>query len=275
MIAINLYLRVFIISPMTKIKAIFFDIDGTLVSFETHKVPQATIDAIGELRKKGIKVFVATGRMLSMVDVLGDIPFDGYISYNGAYCVDEQRNEIFANPFPKEDLEILVRHLEKDPFAVSFMGRHEMTVNLLSERVVAVANHIDVEPPRLENPWDTIQGDVFQFCIYVDEDKEKWLMENVLVNHESNRWTPLFADVNVKGNTKQSGINQILTHYNIDLSETMAFGDGGNDIPMLKHVAIGVAMGNAGDSVKQAADYITDTVDNDGIRKALMHFGLL
>ena len=258
-----------------KIKAIFFDIDGTLVSFKTHEVPQSTVDALAELRKKGIKIFVATGRMLPMVDVLDGIPFDGYITYNGAYCVDEQHNEIYANPFLKEDLEVLVSHLEKDPFAVSFMKKDEMTVNFIDKRVMSVANHIDVKPPREEDPRLSIRDEVFQFCIYVDDEKEKWLMENVLVNHESNRWTPLFADVNVKGNTKQSGVDQILKHYNINLGETMAFGDGGNDIPMIKHVAIGVAMGNAGENVKQAADYITDTVDNDGIRNALIHFGLL
>ena len=66
-----------------KIKAIFFDIDGTLVSFKTHQVPQETKDAIKRLRENGIKVFVATGRMLKMVDVLNDIEFDGYITYNG------------------------------------------------------------------------------------------------------------------------------------------------------------------------------------------------
>lgn len=260
---------------MSKIKAIFFDIDGTLVSFKTHQVPQSTIDALEELRKKDIKVFVATGRMLKMVDVLDGIPFDGYITYNGAYCVDEQHNEIYANPFAKEDLEMLVRHLEKDPFPVSFMKRHEMTVNYLDEKVTTVASHIDVAPPREENPRHTMLDEVYQFCIYVDYEKEKWLMENVLVNHQSNRWTPLFADVNVKGNTKQSGIDQILKHYNIDLSETMAFGDGGNDIPMLKHVAVGVAMGNASEEVKKSADYITDTVDENGIRNALVKFGLL
>lgn len=55
----------------------------------------------------------------------------------------------------------------------------------------------------------------------------------------------------------------------------MAFGDGGNDISMLKFVRIGVAMGNAGDNVKEVADFVTEDVDNDGVEAALIHFGLL
>ena len=55
----------------------------------------------------------------------------------------------------------------------------------------------------------------------------------------------------------------------------MAFGDGGNDLSMLKHVHIGVAMGNAKDYVKDVADYVTDSVDEDGIYNALKHFNIL
>ena len=55
----------------------------------------------------------------------------------------------------------------------------------------------------------------------------------------------------------------------------MAFGDGENDISMLEFAGIGVAMGNAGDEVKAIADYVTDSVDDDGIEKALVHFGLI
>ena len=89
------------------------------------------------------------------------------------------------------------------------------------------------------------------------------------------RWHELFADV-VAGNvSKSAGIDAMIDHYGIGLSETMAFGDGGNDILMLDHVAIGIAMGNAGDKVKEHADYITDDADKDGILHALQHFGLL
>lgn len=77
------------------------------------------------------------------------------------------------------------------------------------------------------------------------------------------------------GNSKSTGIDKVLAYFDIDLKDTMAFGDGGNDIPMLKHVATGIAMGNAEPHVKAVADYVTTSVDEDGIANALKHFGLI
>ena len=68
------------------VKAIFFDIDGTLVSFETHKIPASTHEALKALRDKGIKIFIATGRPQCLINNLGDLEFDGYITVNGSYC---------------------------------------------------------------------------------------------------------------------------------------------------------------------------------------------
>ena len=61
----------------------------------------------------------------------------------------------------------------------------------------------------------------------------------------------------------------------LKLEETMAFGDGGNDISMLRHAAIGIAMGQAKEDVKAAADYVTTPIDEDGISKAMKHFGII
>ena len=88
-------------------------------------------------------------------------------------------------------------------------------------------------------------------------------------------WYPLFADIIARGNSKSTGIDKVLAYFDIDLKDTMAFGDGGNDIPMLKHVATGIAMGNAEPHVKAVADYVTTSVDEDGIANALKHFGLI
>jgi Cof subfamily protein (haloacid dehalogenase superfamily) len=260
---------------MNQIKSVFFDIDGTLVSFKSHCVPPSTVQALAALRAKGVKVFVATGRMLPMISVLDGIPFDGYITYNGAYCVDENRRKIYTHPIPQADLVSLARYLEKDPFPVAFMLEDEITINYVDSLVSGMARHIDVALPRVQDPLVSIQKDVFQLCVYVDDDKLHYLEQNVFTHCRGSRWTPVFADVNVCGISKQTGIDRILAHYGLNLSETMAFGDGGNDIPMLRHVATGVGMGNASEDVKAIVGYVTGSVDEDGICNALRHFGIL
>ena len=72
-------------SVKDKIKAVFFDIDGTLVSFTTHAVPESARRAIARLREQGVKVFIATGRLLRHTEVVNDIEVDGYITVNGSY----------------------------------------------------------------------------------------------------------------------------------------------------------------------------------------------
>lgn len=261
---------------MGDIKAVFFDVDGTLVSFDTHQVPESTKRAIKELRSKGVKVFVATGRMLSMLGVLDDIEFDGFITYNGGCCVDGAGNEIFSRPIPLEQLERLNGRLKRDHFAVSYMRGDGMYVNELAKIVLDVANHVNVEPPVVMAPDDIIKEPVYQLCIYLeDDDKLADILNEELAGCISNRWISWFADVNVKGVTKQLGIDKIMEHFGLPLETSMAFGDAANDIPMIKHAAVGVAMGNASDQVKEVADYITASVDDDGVYKALKHFGVL
>ncbi|MDR3142951.1 MAG: HAD hydrolase family protein [Tannerellaceae bacterium] len=79
------------------IQAVFFDIDGALVSFKTHQIPQSTIEAIESLRQKGIKLAIATGRSLYDINNLGDLVFDGYITANGAYCVTGEKDVLHRN----------------------------------------------------------------------------------------------------------------------------------------------------------------------------------
>lgn len=95
------------------IKALFFDIDGTLVSFNTHTIPQSTLNAIAELRKKGIKLFISTGRPRVAINNLGNLEFDGYITMNGSYCFGENDEVIYKSPIPKSDVETMLGILKK------------------------------------------------------------------------------------------------------------------------------------------------------------------
>jgi hydroxymethylpyrimidine pyrophosphatase-like HAD family hydrolase len=103
---------------------------------------------------------------------------------------------------------------------------------------------------------------VLQVNVFIDPEMEESFMREIMPNSFSSRWTPLFSDVNPGGVSKQGGVEYFYEYFNIDVSETMAFGDGGNDISMLKFVKIGIAMGNAGDNVKEIADFITEDFDN-------------
>jgi hydroxymethylpyrimidine pyrophosphatase-like HAD family hydrolase len=114
---------------------------------------------------------------------------------------------------------------------------------------------------------------VYQILGFFEAGQEARVMQH-LPHCVTTRWSPLFTDIVPAGSNKWAGITNILAHFGILPDETMAFGDGGNDMEMLTNAGIGVAMGNADENVKQAADYITATVDGDGIVKALRHFNL-
>ncbi len=87
--------------------------------------------------------------------------------------------------------------------------------------------------------------------------------------------TALFGDIGVKDISKAHAIDVLLRHLGASREQTIAFGDANIDIPMLEYCAYGVAMGSGGTQIKQMADYITDDVDKDGLRKAFSHLGLI
>ena len=166
----------------------------------------------------------------------------------------------------------------KEKFPCSIMTNNGIFINYVTKEVEEVSKSINLPIPAVDNYYELLEqniDDILQINLFVDEKKEKELMKNIFKNCESSRWHPAFTDVNTKGGGKHIGIDKIIEHYKIDISETMAFGDGGNDVTMIEHSAIGVAMGNANKEVKLVADYITDDVDNDGIYNALKHFNIL
>lgn len=255
------------------IKAIFFDIDGTLCSFKTHQVYPSTIQALKTLKKNGIKIFVATGRGKDGLDVLNQIDFDGYITLNGQYCFNKDEI-IYSNVMNKEDLKILLQELETNPFPCGFTTEQDKYFNFRNHLVdeIHAITHNDDHPAK--DCSNVINENVYQVMAFIDENKEKELLKK-MIHTTSGRWYPTFCDLSPLGGTKVKGIDHFLDYYNLKLEDTCAFGDGGNDLAMLKHVHIAVAMGNASDEVKEACDIVTDDVDHDGIVKALIQLGLI
>jgi len=111
-------------------------------------------------------------------------------------------------------------------------------------------------------------------CPYIDADTEAKIMP-FLAECVASRWVETFMDINLRGVDKSVGISKVMEYYGLSLREAMAFGDGGNDVPMVRDAGIGVAMGNACEELKAVADYVTLSVDDDGIEAALQHYGLI
>ena len=103
------------------IKAIFFDIDGTLVSFKTHHIPPSTIDAIR--KTKGIKIYISTGRPFSLINNLAEIEelIDGYITANGAYCFSGEEI-ISCTPIPIKDVQTMIQFSDEMKFPCMIVG---------------------------------------------------------------------------------------------------------------------------------------------------------
>ena len=258
------------------IKAIFFDVDGTLLSQKQGKVPISTRRALRRVRKKGLKIFIATGRHmieLSRLPVM-EIPFDGYLTLNGNLILDENKKAYAGTPISPDEVEVLsgIFRAKKIPFVM--ISADKRFINYVDDVVVETQATTHGTIPDVGSVSD-YDGDKIYQCIAFVHDRERKVLDEILDECSITSWNPTGIDIVARGSGKAAGIAQFIEEQDLDRSEVMAFGDGENDIEMLKFAGIGVAMGNASDEVKAAADYVTDSVDNNGIENALKHFGLI
>lgn len=258
-----------------RIKAIFFDIDGTLVSFKTHCMSGGTRRSLDALRQKGILAFVATGRRMGDINNLGGWEPDGYVTLNGGYCT--LRGEvIYKRAIEPSDIEAFADKLaaedEFHPFV--FIDEHSSYINYPDEKVVKMMEMIKMDIPRTITPDELRRLEIFQMLGFFTPGEEPEVMA-LLPHCRTTRWTNIFADIVPAGTSKWNGISRMIERFGITPAEVMAFGDGGNDTDMLQGAGIGVAMGDADEHVKRQADYVTASVDEDGITEALRHFGIL
>ena len=258
------------------IDSFFFDFDGTLQGFENHEISDSTIEALKLLKQKNKKIYIATGRnMADMPDHIFTYGFDGYINNNGGMCSNEKRETFFVDYINPNDIEALLKYDEENPFSFSYMTKDAFSINRVNENVEKSFAYFGMKVPEVVDPRTLPKDNIMQMNFFVDEEQEAYLMNNIMKNSLSTRWIEYFADINPKDISKMRGIERVAERDQLDLSKTMAFGDGGNDISMLQGCKIGVAMGDAKDNVREVADYVTTSADDHGIWNALKYFELI
>lgn len=249
------------------IKAIFFDIDGTLVPFGMERIPENTLKTLKALREKGIKLFVGTGRPPCAIDhVKALFDFDGYLTANGQYCFDHKGHVIFEQYIPESSVKRLLPYVEENKIATLYA-----TVESCYRNDYVVEDY-DLRWPKADDT--TANKSILQVMATIEPSQDEDFV-NHLPGTKALRWTDSFADVISQSGGKDVGINHMISYYGIELENVMAIGDGANDIPMLEYVPYSVAMGNASKEVKKYASYVTDESQNDGITKACQHFQIL
>lgn len=253
------------------IKAVFFDIDGTLLSHASGGVPESARKALALLERRGIRRFLATGRhILEIRRLLPDLSFDGYVTLNGQICLDGRQRLLFDAPFPPEDARQAVSIFRQKEIPAMLVQRDRMYISFIDSGVRLAQAAISSPLP----PVGTYAGGrIYQLIVYGGAGTAALL--DRLPGCKMSRWNDHAVDILPRSGGKTLGIQQFLRRLSLDRSEIMAFGDGENDVDMLRYAGLGVAMGNADAAVRAAADCVTADVDQDGIYLALERCGLL
>ena len=256
-----------------RVKAVFFDIDGTLVSLNSHRMPESTHRALARLREKGIKVLISSGRHRTIMENLDGETFDGYVTVNGSLCYYQDK-VVHKCSIPENDLRNWVEFLKTHNTNCFVVTEESIFLNHSSESASKFLKLLNFESPEVRKFAHIAPKPVYQIIGLIEKGRDSEAVA-ALPNCSFNRWHPSFVDIIRKGSDKSKGMEVILDIMGISGQECVAFGDGGNDLEMLRFAGIGVAMGNSELSVIEAANYVTDTVDNGGIWNALVKLNII
>lgn len=264
-------------------KLIALDMDGTLLR-EDKTISERTKKAIAKARENGKYVVLCSGRPVEGIDSsleeLGMISEEDYvISFNGAMVQHAKSREIISRCILRgEDLHYLYKisqELGVNIHAFSKDGCITPKMSKYSEHEGKI-NGI----PVLEIDYNKVDKDEEIVKIMLVDDEEileeaiKKLPQEVYDKYTVVRSAPFFTEYLNKDANKGTGVEMLAKHLGIKKEEVICVGDAGNDIHMIEYAGLGVAMGNAFKEVKEIADYITSSNDEDGVAEVIEKFML-
>ena len=257
-------------------KIAFFDIDGTLYGFDgkEHKIPESTQLALKKFRENGNLAFICTGRPMRFIyQIFGENMFDGYISANGTHIVYKGEC-IFNKTIDINTLKELIKSFDELGIRSSFAGPYNgYSYKMKSEEIEHYNSQFN-ETDYLITKWKIEDVSVntidifYKDKIQLNECKD-YFKDSLIFNPHGPHMS---ADVSFKDFDKSDGIKYVVKTLNIPIEDTIAFGDGHNDITMLKTVNTGIAMGNAVEELKNIASYVTENIFDDGLYKAMVAY---
>lgn len=270
------------------IKLIAIDMDGTLLNNQ-NLLTKRTREAIEMAKKKEIEVIIATGRVLkSAVHYSKELGLESYIAAcNGAVVVDKDLNKVIDRPISRKDIKRVMETGNQMGIYFHFYNEDTFFTRTYVKEIVDYytptterlkGQSIDIK--LYSSPEDIINNEqlkIYKF-LFIDKDQDKLIqLRKNLEELESVELSKSWRDnleVMDKGVSKGSAVKLLSERLGIKADEVMAIGDNENDISMIKFAGVGVAMGNAEDIVKEQADFVTSSNDEDGAALAIEKYVL-
>ena len=257
-----------------KIKIIFFDIDDTLRNSKTGFVPSTIPTVFQQLREKGILTGIATGRgIFGVVPEIQELKPDFFVTLNGAYIEDKKGNIIYSDKISRDKVEEYITWTKEVGIDYGLVGSHAAK---LSRRTEMISQAIDPIYPDLEVDPDFYQKeDIYQMWTFEGQGDDLVLPDTLASILRMVRWHEHSSDVVPISGSKAAGVAKVVDKLGLKPENVMVFGDGLNDLELFDYAGISVAMGVSHDKIKEKADYITKTLEEDGIFNALEGFGMV
>lgn len=262
------------------IKLVAIDLDGTLLN-DHHEINQPVIDVIKTARKAGVYVVLSTGRPLSgtrdQLDALGLTNIDDYIiTYNGALVLNTNTWEIVAEHGLTRENYLEIDHLARLlGVHLHLADKNEMyTSNRDISPYTILESYLVNMPLHYRTPEEIAARNILPIKMMMIDDPEilseayKKIPTEYFKKYTLVRSTPYFLEVLNPNASKGIALKELSEHLGIQQSEVMAIGDAENDLSMIEFAGTGIAMGNASESVKAAADYTVATNLEDGVKEA-------
>ena len=258
---------------------LFFDIDGTIIDAQ-GLIPESTVSSLKKAQQGGALCFVNTGRPFSHIDTrVKALGFDGYVCSCGQHIEFEGRT-VLHDGFSKEESRFVAELIHQcrldalyeaeEGLWLDFSGPIPSGIRSDRERFDAygLPTHGSVRDPDFQ--FD-------KFCIFETSQSDLKSFFSAVKNRYTviDRGREHFFECIRKGYSKETGMHWVRTMLDIPPKNCYAFGDGPNDLPMLQSVPHSVAMAEAPDTVKAVCEYVTTGFYDNGIKNALLHYGLI
>lgn len=254
-------------------KYVFIDMDGTILDHSNHSVPESAKIALSRARNNGHELVLTTGRPPCLFYGMDkELGFTSFIGANGRIAVHNGET-LLNDVIEREDIKLLVDYCEKHKIDIAYEGRDKFALqSKYDDLYVKFCEGFHLELPEFL-PDYYVDNDVYQITLFYNGDLKRF--EEICPNLHFAISNEYGIDVNTIGGLKEQGIRAFMDKLDLTQEDIIAIGDGFNDIGMLTFADESVAMGNAHDSVKAVAKYVTDSVSEDGLFNAFDKLGLI